>query len=95
MCYSVSLLISYTGFNHLKLAVQLPPPPPNFYGLNVFPPQIQQAPGPNFGETGNPMCVCVWGGGGTLIISSYVGLDPASTVYPPKIPGISRTPKKY
>ena len=29
------------------------------------------------------------GGGGTLNFSSYVGSDPASTVYPPKISGIS------
>ena len=32
-------------------------------------------------------------GGGTLIFSSFVGLDPASTVYQ-KIPGISGIPKK-
>ena len=35
------------------------------------------------------------GGGGTLIFSVYVGSDPASTVYPQKISGISSTPKKY
>ena len=35
------------------------------------------------------------GGGGTLIFSSYVGSDPASTVHPKKISGISSTPKKY
>ena len=34
------------------------------------------------------------GGGGTLIFSSYVGSDPASTVHPQKISGISSTPKK-
>ena len=42
----------------------------------------------------------VWpqGGGegrGTLIFSAYVGSDPASTVHPKKISGISNTPKKY
>ena len=35
------------------------------------------------------------GGGGTLIFSAYVGSDPASTVQPKKISGISNTPKKY
>ena len=35
------------------------------------------------------------GGGGTLIFSAYVGSDPASTLHPPKISGISSTPKKY
>ena len=35
------------------------------------------------------------GGGGTLIFSVYVGSDPASTVHPQKISGISSTPKKY
>ena len=35
------------------------------------------------------------GGGGTLIFSAYVGSDPASTVHPKKISGISSTPKKY
>ena len=35
------------------------------------------------------------GGGGTLIFSAYVGSDPASTVHPQKISGISNTPKKY
>ena len=34
------------------------------------------------------------GGGGTLIFSAYVGSDPASTVHPKKISGISSTPKK-
>ena len=36
------------------------------------------------------------GGGGTctLIFSSYVGLDPASTVYPINISGISGIPPK-
>ena len=37
-----------------------------------------------------------WGGprgGGTLIFSSYIGSDPASTVHPKKISGISSTPK--
>ena len=33
--------------------------------------------------------------GGTLIFSSYVGSDPASTVHPKKTSGISSTPKKY
>ena len=33
--------------------------------------------------------------GGTLIISAYVGSDPASTVPPKKISGISSTQKKY
>ena len=32
---------------------------------------------------------------GTLIFSAYVGSDPASTVHPQKISGISNTPKKY
>ena len=31
--------------------------------------------------------------GGTLIFSSNVGSDPASTVHPQKISGISSTPK--
>ena len=35
------------------------------------------------------------GGGGTLIFYAYVGSDPASTVHPKKISGISSTPKKY
>ena len=35
------------------------------------------------------------GGEGTLIFSAYVGSDPASTVQPKKISGISGTPKKY
>ena len=35
------------------------------------------------------------GGGGTLIFSAYVGSDPASAFHPPKISGISSTPKKY
>ena len=34
-------------------------------------------------------------GGGTLIFSAYVGSDPASTVQPQNISGISSTPKKY
>ena len=34
------------------------------------------------------------GGGGTVFFSVYVGSDPASTVHPKKISGISRTPKK-
>ena len=33
------------------------------------------------------------GGRGTLIFSAYVGSDPASTVHPQKISGISSTPK--
>ena len=33
--------------------------------------------------------------GVTLIFSSYVGSDPASTVHPKKISVISNTPKKY
>ena len=33
-------------------------------------------------------------GGGTLFFSAYVGLDPASTVHPKKISGISSTQKK-
>ena len=33
--------------------------------------------------------------GGTLIFSAYVGSDPASTVHPQKISGISNTPKNY
>ena len=33
--------------------------------------------------------------GGTLFFSAYVGSDPASTVHPKKISGISSTPKKY
>ena len=33
------------------------------------------------------------GGGGTLIFFSHVGLDPASTVYPPKISGIPGIPQ--
>ena len=33
------------------------------------------------------------GGGGNLIFSSYVDSGPASTVHPPKISGISSTPK--
>ena len=37
----------------------------------------------------------VGGGGGTLIFFAYVGSDPASTVHPKKISGISSTPKKY
>ena len=32
--------------------------------------------------------------GGTLIFSAYLGSDPASTVHPQKISGISSTPKK-
>ena len=43
------------------------------------------------------MSLCVVGpegGGGTLMFSSYVGSDPASTVHPPKISGISSIPKK-
>ena len=32
-----------------------------------------------------------WGGGGTLIFSTYVGLCPASTVHPQIILGISST----
>ena len=32
---------------------------------------------------------------GTLVFTAYVGWDPASTVHPLKIPGISSTPKKY
>ena len=37
------------------------------------------------------------GGGGrpTLIFSAYVGSDPASTIHPKKISGISSTLKKY
>ena len=35
------------------------------------------------------------GGGGTLIFSAYIGSDPASTIHPKKISGISSTPKKY
>ena len=38
------------------------------------------------------------GGGGyicTLIFSAYVGSDPASTVHPKKISGISSNPQKY
>ena len=35
------------------------------------------------------------GGGGVLYFSPYVGSDPAPTVYPKKISGISSTPKKY
>ena len=31
--------------------------------------------------------------GGTLIFSAYVGSDPASTVHPKKLSGISRTQK--
>ena len=34
-------------------------------------------------------------GGGGGIFSAYVGSDPASTVHPKKISGISSTPKKY
>ena len=34
------------------------------------------------------------GGGGTLIFSACIGPDPASTVHPKKISGISSTPKK-
>ena len=34
------------------------------------------------------------GGGGTLIFSACVGSDPASTVHPKKISGISSIPKK-
>ena len=33
--------------------------------------------------------------GVALIFSAYVGLDPASTVHPKRISGISSTPKKY
>ena len=33
------------------------------------------------------------GGGVTLNFSAYVGSDPAFTLYPPKISGISNTPK--
>ena len=33
------------------------------------------------------------GGGGTVFFSAYVGSDPASTVHPPKISGISSNPK--
>ena len=33
------------------------------------------------------------GGGGSLIFSAYVGSDPASTIHPQKIPGISATSK--
>ena len=33
--------------------------------------------------------------GGTLNFSTYVGSDPASTLHPKKISGISSTPKKY
>ena len=40
-----------------------------------------------------PRGVC--GGGGTLIFSAYVGSDPASTIHPQKISGISITPKIY
>ena len=35
------------------------------------------------------------GGGGTQIFTVYVGSDPASTVHPKKISGVSSTPKKY
>ena len=35
------------------------------------------------------------GDGGTLIFSTYVGSDPASTVHPQKISGISSTPKIF
>ena len=35
------------------------------------------------------------GGGGSLIFSTYVDSDPASTFNPKKISGISSTPKKY
>ena len=35
------------------------------------------------------------GGGGTLMFSAYVGSDPAFTVHPQKISGISSIPKKY
>ena len=34
------------------------------------------------------------GGGGTLIFSAYVGSDPASTLHPKKLSGISSTPNK-
>ena len=34
------------------------------------------------------------GGGGTQIVSVYVGSDPASTIHPQKISGISCTPLK-
>ena len=40
-------------------------------------------------------CYCTKTPGGTLIFSAYVGLDPASTVHPQKISGISSTPKQY
>ena len=35
------------------------------------------------------------GGGGTLVISSYVGSGPTSTVHPKNISGISSTPKIF
>ena len=35
------------------------------------------------------------GGGSTLIFSAYVGLDPASTVYPIKISEQQAFPNKY
>ena len=38
------------------------------------------------------VCLCVLCGG-TLNVSSNVGLDPASTFYSPKISGISGIPK--
>ena len=44
------------------------------------------------------MTVLGGGGGGyshTLIISSYVGSGPASTVHPKKISGVSSTAKKF
>ena len=40
-------------------------------------------------------CISMYTQGGTLIFSSYIGSDPASTVHPQKISGISSTPKKY
>ena len=40
-------------------------------------------------------CVCGGGGGGTLICSEYIGLDPASTVYPKNIRKSRHTPKIF
>ena len=36
-----------------------------------------------------------WGGVDTLNVSCYVGLDPASSIYPQNISGISDIPQKY
>ena len=55
ICYSFTLLISYTVFNPFKMAsIFFRQIIPNFDGPNVFS-QIQQAPGPNFRKVGKSL----------------------------------------